>query len=508
MTNSKSTKRSLLTSSISLLLCFAMLLGTTFAWFTDSASTGVNKIQSGNLDIEVLYATPADVVNGEIPDANWKVVDENTPVFNPDALWEPGYTEVVYFKIENAGSLALKYIMSANIASETAGINKDGNEFNLSDYLSAYYMTGEDATILAARDKAQSVDGWASMIPDLAPATLAEAVSMETGKAKALSYEYELKSDETAYTTMVILMPTTVGNEANHKTGEQAPSIDLGINFIATQYTYEKDSYDNQYDEDAEYPPTAWDGTVDTSWFDPSKTEFTISNGAQLAGLAALGNQLGGKTITLDSDINLGGKNWTPIRIFDPEHPFTFDGGDHTISNLNITSGSDKGLFDHGTGTIKNLKLTDAQMKSGGRSAILAGRHYGDIINCHIKNSTVEDSYWAVGGIVGQLNSGNIKNCSVTNVNVKSNGGVGGIVGVLNETSGIRNIENCSVIGGTIENTGLYGSPYSGGGIVGMINISNSTVNIKGCSSTATLKGEYIYDICPPVDADITLNIN
>lgn len=55
MTNSKSTKRALLSSAFAILICVAMLIGTTFAWFTDTASTGVNKIQAGNLDIEVKY---------------------------------------------------------------------------------------------------------------------------------------------------------------------------------------------------------------------------------------------------------------------------------------------------------------------------------------------------------------------------------------------------------------------------------------------------------------------
>ena len=85
MTNSKTTKRALFSSVVALLLCFTMLLGTTFAWFTDSASTGVNTIQAGNLDIVVYYATQSDVVEGKIADDAWKEVDANTPVFNPAA---------------------------------------------------------------------------------------------------------------------------------------------------------------------------------------------------------------------------------------------------------------------------------------------------------------------------------------------------------------------------------------------------------------------------------------
>ena len=88
MTNSKSTKRALLTSALALLMCVAMLVGATFAWFTDTASTGVNKIQAGNLDIELAYKN--STTGGEFKEAN-----KETPVFDNNALWEPGQVEYV-----------------------------------------------------------------------------------------------------------------------------------------------------------------------------------------------------------------------------------------------------------------------------------------------------------------------------------------------------------------------------------------------------------------------------
>ena len=113
----KSKKSALLLSFTSLLLCFAMLAGSTFAWFTDTATTGVNQIKSGNLDIEVQYRTTAD---GE-----WETLDKATDLFGAEGtLFEPGHTRVVELKIENAGNLALKYKIGMNIASETLGTNK------------------------------------------------------------------------------------------------------------------------------------------------------------------------------------------------------------------------------------------------------------------------------------------------------------------------------------------------------------------------------------------------
>ena len=100
MTNRKSTKRALLGSVVAMVLCLAMLVGATFAWFTDTASTGVNKIQAGNLDVKLMYSTDMQT---------WKEATDQTKLFDDNALWEPGYTQVVYLKIVNAGNLALKY---------------------------------------------------------------------------------------------------------------------------------------------------------------------------------------------------------------------------------------------------------------------------------------------------------------------------------------------------------------------------------------------------------------
>ena len=90
MTSSKSTKRALLTSALAILMCVAMLIGTTFAWFTDTASTAVNKIQSGKLDVDL------QMLNS---DGSWVSAKGETLEFKKAAnaegekvLWEPGCT--------------------------------------------------------------------------------------------------------------------------------------------------------------------------------------------------------------------------------------------------------------------------------------------------------------------------------------------------------------------------------------------------------------------------------
>ena len=105
MNESTKTKKALRGSLFALFLCIVLLIGTTFAWFTDTASTGVNKIQAGNLDVELEYSTDME---------QWKTADSKTKLFDESILWEPGVTQVVYLRVKNAGNLALKYTMGMN----------------------------------------------------------------------------------------------------------------------------------------------------------------------------------------------------------------------------------------------------------------------------------------------------------------------------------------------------------------------------------------------------------
>ncbi len=230
MTKTKTTKRALLASVLSLLLCVSMFVGTTFAWFTDSATTGVNTIKAGNLDIDLYKGT---VANNAI--TYEEVVDDQTLLFNNDALWEPGYTEVAYIKVDNVGSLALKAMLTVNFAKQKAATSIEGNEIKLSDYLMYDLIEINEGEFYATRDAARD-------------AAKAEAKNIATEQN-----EINLKADDAAkYYALVVYMPEDVGNEANYR-GE-APSIELCVTLIATQDTVENDSWDNKYDENSEYP--------------------------------------------------------------------------------------------------------------------------------------------------------------------------------------------------------------------------------------------------------------
>ena len=238
MNNKRATKRALLTSVMALARCVVMLFGTTFAWFTDTASTGVNKIQAGNLKMEVTYK---NTVGG-----GFVKVDKAIPVFNNDALWEPGHVEFAVLNVKNIGTLALKYKLGINIANEVGSTNVDGNAFNLSDYI-RFAVLDDDKSSLGRDDLVAAAERVGSKL-------IKEGYTKESQLRTATDTNEALKNDETV--TLVVWMPKSVGNEANYKVAEgiTAPSIDLGINVVATQYMHESDSFGNTYDKDATYP--------------------------------------------------------------------------------------------------------------------------------------------------------------------------------------------------------------------------------------------------------------
>ena len=470
MTNTKSTKRALLTSVMALFLCFAMLLGTTYAWFTDSVSSANNIIQSGNLDVVLEYKT-----NWE---NDWITVDENTKIFKEGVLYEPGYTEVVYLRVSNAGSLALQYNLNVNVYGENTSTNVGGETFSLKDYLEIGYYV---------QDEMVSGYNYADiLIPNMFGTREAALKNVKTTKLSedtgiVRADAPVLAGSNTAQVIAIVLtMPETVGNEANHRADVAAPRIDLGVTLVATQFNHEKDSFGSDYDADAEYPkiPDKWDGTADTSWYNDTDTTFTLATAEQIAGLADLvdsGNTFAGKTITLSSDLNLYAEdaNGNPI-CFEPiggcrdEVPFmgTFDGQGHTISNMNQNTWAlNNGYYYSGElgigffggvedAVIKNLVVDGAALS--GESALcgaVAGVAMGDCTfeNITVKNAQVNDYQYGAGGIVGWA-SGNqtYKGIHVDETTVVGSqwgdfgNANGGIIGQASP-SGTYHFEDCTV---------------------------------------------------------------
>ena len=229
MTKRRSTKTALISSALALFLCITMLMGTTFAWFTDSVTSANNVIQAGNLDVELEY--------WDEDQGKYVPVTSTTKLFDDAALWEPGYTEVAYLKVSNKGSLALKYQLNVNVVKETRGKTEDGATIKLSDHL-VFGVADKQITAeadLYTREQA------------IAAAGSVKGLKTYNGETKALP-----NTNDAHYVALIIYMPTDVGNAANHN-GTDIPQIEMGVNVLATQLTAEEDSFDNQYDKDAFY---------------------------------------------------------------------------------------------------------------------------------------------------------------------------------------------------------------------------------------------------------------
>ena len=197
--NRTSVKRSLFVSAIALTLTAALLIGSTFAWFTSTASTGVNKIQAGNLDVVLEMSTDG---------TNWESAEGKTLTFKTtdnraadQILWEPGCTyELPQLRVANKGNLALKYKI------QITGIQGDAKLNEVIDW------TINDAAI-----------------------NLTEGHLTAGQQGDAFTIKGHMKEK--------------AGNEY------QGLSIDgIGITVCATQDTVENDSFNNTYDKDAEYP--------------------------------------------------------------------------------------------------------------------------------------------------------------------------------------------------------------------------------------------------------------
>ena len=255
MTNSKGTKAAIVTSIISVMLCAVMLVGTTYAWFTDSVSAANNIISAGNLDIELEY------LDGE---GNWEPVTASTNLFMEGAAWEPGHTEVIYLKIVNAGTLALEYKLGINIVNEIGSVNMAGEEFKLSDYIKMGIVE-DRSTKYGSRSEALN------------------ALDEVTGTIGAVDYS-RIRTlepgDNAVYLALVVYFPKEVGNEVNYAVGATPPSITLGITLNANQVVYETDGFPDPYDVDAELEKIVDSGTCGgVKWTLTNKGKMTVSPG-------------------------------------------------------------------------------------------------------------------------------------------------------------------------------------------------------------------------------------
>lgn len=373
MTSKKTARRALFSSFTALLLCFAMLVGTTFAWFTDTEVSGSNVIKSGNLDVEVQYT-----LDGE----TWADLDGADDLFQK-GLWEPGHTEVVGLKIENKGTLALKYKAYTNIVNETIGKTKAGKDIVLSEILTVSTVTQEanvigDILMDIIFNGGQNTDTSAPK-------------SFKSGNI--FECDQELAPGAAHYLIVIVDMDEKVGNEANHD-GTNIPTIDFGLNVVATQFTQEYDTFGNQYDAPAVYPvltadefvaavkagghvilgsnitlvkpeaiPVANDVFIDLSGYDldctaSSSRPFEIKNGAELAIKAG------------DSTVKLG--TYGLVRM-DEAGALTIDGG-------NFIGEMENGAFVRPSGDeAMSITLNNVKVKANSTNSYMIGTYASNL---------------------------------------------------------------------------------------------------------------------------------
>lgn len=226
----RSTKRMLLMSVISLFLCLTMFVGSTFAWFTDSVTSGNNKIVAGTLNIELYHS------NSEETDEK---IESTTDDLFPVALWEPGVATYENFTIKNEGTLALTYIFDLNIAD----FNTTPDNKSIDDALKVALI--EDSEFSGTREDLVSVfnsdDEKITVFDSIEDVTLTGAMDPKSEKNFTVALYWEPSGSDNDF---------NMNNDKTTSDG-QPLFVDVAVALLATQYTQEKDSFDDQYDAGA-----------------------------------------------------------------------------------------------------------------------------------------------------------------------------------------------------------------------------------------------------------------
>ena len=451
MNTKKATKRALLTSVMALVMCVVMLVGTTFAWFTDTASTGVNKIVAGNLKVDIVDE------NGDSLDGKTLKFIQATGVSDgtnnvENVLWEPGATFFTQgFKIANKGNLALKYkVVVSGITGDT-GLLK----VMKFDVVSAIEKTGHEANFTTT------------------PGTLLPSAA---GTPSVSNTTYYLRGH----------MDENAGNEYKNMT-----LTGISVTVYATQLNSEFDSFGPDYDEGAEYPADVWDGTSATAdklaaATDDTNKVVTVDSGKLLAALTNevnKGKSYDGYTIKLTKNLDLNGIEWTPIGVKDGnKFRGVFDGQNRKVLNLKIENGPDYAAFFGAieNATVKNLTV-EGSVK-GSNVAGIAARVDGSskVINC-TNRATVTGTNKAAGITVKiEANNALLENCvNEGDVSCSTNNGAAGVV--VYAQNGKFTIKNCV-------NNGNVNAPRAGGIVYNVSDNGNGL--ITGCVNKGNITSD------------------
>ena len=356
----KSKKSALLLSFTSLLLCFAMLAGSTFAWFTDTATTGVNKIVAGNLKVDIIGATDEN----HVEKLEFTKADATTDAgANQEILWEPGCRYVTQgFRIANKGNLALKW--KAQVNKGTTAANEGG--YDLLDVIDFYLVKN-------------------SINEDGTP--LGEFTGNLTAGAKT-SDVYYIKG----------VMQTTAGNKYQNLTLDG-----ISITVYATQDTVENDSFNNTYDENATYYPV----------LDAAGLKDALVNGGNIKVDNDVDTGKAVMTVTKDTTLDMNGKT-----IQNTENIWIDNAGsDGNWSLISARNGANLTITGNGTFKAKENDAMAVDVQSGATVTIKNGTFVGnvDAVYVEIGTAIIEGGHFSIQQLSQHGDYRYLLNCYDTN---------------------------------------------------------------------------------------------
>ena len=221
----KQFRQTLIISIAMMVLCIAMLAGTTLAWFVENRESGTNTIYSGNLNVKLYYKTALDE---GAPDDGWLVLDESSKLF--EGTWVPGTVKPLYLKIENRGDIAFNVRLLLEKQSEQWSRNLAGERFALSSFIECETVFGYDVgALLTDADNTDSLSRFmGDPDDDLIP-----------GDDKPV-----LRKNDVYYGKIVLTMPSNIEeNATNYASDADIPTLTLGLSAVATQLESVNDDF-------------------------------------------------------------------------------------------------------------------------------------------------------------------------------------------------------------------------------------------------------------------------
>lgn len=343
------TRKALLNSILSLMLCFSMLLGTTYAWFTDSVTSANNIIQSGRLKAQMEYSD-------DLSETGWK--DASTGAIFDYQHWEPGFTQVKYIKVKNTGNLAFKYLL--NIA-------PDGAVTKLAEVIDVYCIETSD-----------KIDARTGLTADKRVGTLFEIINGKTISTGALLPEGKTDENNTPSGAVTLALAMKMREDAGNEYQGMSLSANpeghpttFAVKLLATQNTYESDSFDDQYDAESKWPGLDLpEGGVNVS------TGVTVDGNGKLTAEATMTKGEVSATVPAGVAVNAG------------TAALTLSVSEKKNSESNVTTGTNEELMalDVHIEGVSADNTTPITVKLG--KALPVGLNLGNVSLYHVENGS------------------------------------------------------------------------------------------------------------------------